>query len=87
MAKQSRLPAALIELQRKYPDRVHSLDVERDEWDGPRSPFSYWMWLKPGWSPDGEVHCIHEPSVKEFLKVWRQVGPCKCQQCKTETGC
>ena len=82
MAKSSRLPESLKRLAAKYPDKVQSIDVERDEWDGPHNPFSYWMWLNPGWSPDGEVHCIHEPSVKEFMEAWRRVDKCECQQCR-----
>ena len=82
MATTDRLPESLKKLAAKHPDRVQSLDVEYDEWAGPRSPYSYWMWLNPGWSPDGEVHCIHEPSVREFMEVWRQVGPCDCPQCR-----
>jgi len=82
MAKNATLPKSLSDLAKANPDKVQSLDVERDEWDGPRSPWSYWMWLNPGWSPDGEVHCIHEPTVREFMEVWRRVGPCECQQCR-----
>ena len=82
MARSNKLPKRLVQLAKLNADKVQSLDVEHDEWGGWRSPYSYWLWLNPGWSPDGEVHCIHEPSVNEFMKVWRQVRRCECEQCK-----
>lgn len=82
MARSDRMPKFLRDLAQQYPDRVQSIDVEFDEWDGPRNPYSYWMWLQPGWSPDGERHCIHEPNKREFMEVWRRVERCDCHQCR-----
>jgi len=81
MAHNGKMPASLARLADVHLDKIQFLEIEYNEWDGARNPWSYWAWLRPGWSLDGERHCIHEPTVKKFMIMWRQVRPCECEQC------
>ena len=46
----------------------------------------WWAYLHPGWIWDGELHCIHEDTIKDVCDALNfAVSPCDCEQsCKTE---
>lgn len=43
----------------------------------------YWVYLKLGfcWDDQG-LHTIHEWKVKDVMKAWQGVMPCKCDECR-----
>jgi hypothetical protein len=51
--------------------------VFRDE-DG------FWLWLNPGWTCDPlSAHDGHENTVRDLLRVYRDIQPCACADCVT----
>ena len=77
------LPKTIRNLWSQHPDKIREAWTEQDEFgamSGRRS-WSIWIELKPGWRW-GEVHCIHEVTVKEALEAWREVTPCDCESCQ-----
>jgi hypothetical protein len=45
----------------------------------------YWLTLQYGWqaTPHSLVHTLHESTVAEIKKSFRNVVPCNCLSCKT----
>lgn len=83
MSRSSNLPKSIAKLAQSCPAKVASVSVEFDEFDGPSSPYSYWLYLKPGWiNHAAETHFVHEVSVADFMESWRSVRPCECDDCR-----
>ena len=55
--------------------RVEEISDERATGDG------IWFYLKPGWIW-GEVHFVHEDTVRECREALRIVEPCACAECE-----
>ena len=56
--------------------RIALIDDERESGDG------YWVYLKDGFSFDGDSHVFSESTIKDIKKSLTRVYPCECVQCK-----
>lgn len=66
------LPKCLTE----FAHLIESVSDERGNGDG------YWVYLVTGWTdPDGETHCIHEPSPAKCAREMKHVRKCKTPGC------
>lgn len=59
-----------------YAGKVASYSDESACGDG------YWLYLKPGWSRWGEVHSVHEWTIKDLIAAILEVERCECLECK-----
>jgi hypothetical protein len=67
-------------LLERYPDRIASVDDESATGDG------YWLNLRSGWSRWGEVHSVHEWTMKDLILAMRSdVVACDCKECKQDS--
>jgi len=71
----------------KHADIIDSYHMEEDEFGGYRSPWSIWVYFKPGHiGSSTETHMIHETNVRDFLYAAAMVIPCSCDQCINSDG-
>lgn len=82
------LPKALIRLQIENSDVIKEIEDRTDvkRWDGEQMTHEgYWIYLKLGWCNDGDTHVVHEYTVQDCLKVFRNnVTPCFCEECQNK---
>jgi hypothetical protein len=45
---------------------------------------NYWIYLRKGWSWEGECHSIHETTAAEVRAAFGYVSRCECAECKAE---
>ena len=60
--------------------RVSEVSDERGSDDG------FWVYLKPGWIWQCEVHCVHEDTPSACLIEMRGVESCNCSDYCTSKG-
>lgn len=71
----------LQRLLEQYPDKISEVSDESAAGDG------YWLYLRSGWSRFGEVHCVHEWTMRELITSMRsEVVPCDCEECKRDAA-
>jgi hypothetical protein len=54
----------------------------QDAWSEVDSDDGYWITLKSGWrSITTECHCVHEWSIRDLLRDFKDIEPCRCDAC------
>ena len=55
----------------------------KDAWsEGGPEEDGYWISLNPGWrSITTETHSVHEWTIKDLLRDFRDIEPCSCEEC------
>lgn len=84
---QSKVPHKIQKWIDDNKDKVVDYWVEKDGYsENSNSPYSIWLYLKPGWISDGMMcHLIHEPTVELFFDMVNYgISPCNCEQCQAE---
>ena len=76
-------PLKSVEKKIASVDFIDEYHIEDDYMEGDASPFSYWIYLKPGYiNKLTDTHAIHESSAREVLQAFNFVEPCDCDDCK-----
>ena len=69
----------LQRLLARYPEKIQDVSDESGVGDG------YWLYLRSGWSRWGEVHSVHEWTMKELIRAMRSdVVTCDCEECQRD---
>lgn len=60
----------------RNPDKVTDAYVDSD---------GAWIHLKRGWqfAPHTQCHIVHEDTVREAVRAFREIVPCNCEDCAT----
>lgn len=74
----SAMPKTVQKLVLANTDKIEECSNEIGSDDG------YWLYLKSGWSFEGETHSVHEWSVKDLLSAFKNVEPCACGDCQAD---
>ena len=57
-----------------------------EDWENMGNGDGYEVWLKPGWCYQGEpLHAVYGNNRKEIMEEMRQVEPCTCERCATNS--